>query len=301
MELFKKRIIIIRERALGDVILIQPILTHFLNNGYHVTLISEYAEIFAGRPDLTRIKKKSRIQLLLLRLYKKLPILNVRILNLNGSYESQPELHVIDAYELTSEIKLEVKELSPDWFYSGINIVDDEKIKSKPIIYFHLQAPSQILNYRSIFGIDWKLVEETLLNLGYDCVELISKRENYIPILNKFVLHDVLDIFDLIKNADLFIGLDSGPSYVANLYFVDSFIFYGSVNSKLYLDFSRFKGIIFQNHCEFAGCYHTVKGSSGAICRIVGNEGQPPCCTFDTQITIERMVNYLEMSKNKGA
>jgi len=167
--------------------------------------------------------------------------------------------------------------------------ISKKTVKTKKLAIFHIQAPSQKMNHRNAYGINWVDVSNMLENNGYQTVEILTPSENNKPILRNFLFLNLKELFETIERSDIFIGLDSGPAHIAQLYQIKSFLFFGSVLPELRLDLSKFSGYIFQSPCEFSGCYHSIKGTKGAICKIVGEFEEPPCCVHTSNNVIDQI------------
>jgi ADP-heptose:LPS heptosyltransferase len=285
----KYTIYIRRSGALGDVILTQPILEYFLNEGNQVIFVSRFAEIFKPMPGLTLRLNFGRFDQWRYQFQRLFFKSRVRWIELDGAYENNPHLSIREAYRRAAGIKEELGKVNGDAFVKDL----DCKLPNQLYVLFHLQAPSCQLNYRSIHGVDWVKVAQVLTQKGYSCIELMESDAHRTPILPLFIEHNIAQLFQLMPSAVAFVGLDSAPAHIAVTSGVPAFIFFGSVNPALRLDMRTFKGHIFQNSCEFAGCYHTAKGTRGVSCRVVGDEGLPPCCTFETEEVIQDLVRFL--------
>lgn len=288
----KSTVYIRRSGALGDVILVQPILEYLLNEGNQVIFVSRFAGIFKPRPGLTLRLNLNRMDRWRYHLQKLFFRTNVRWIELDGAYENNPHLSISEAYCRAAGIKEESGKVNGDAFVRDL----DFKLPDQPYILFHLQAPSCQLNYRSIHGVDWVKVAQVLTQKGHSCIELMESDAHRTPILPLFIEHNIAQLFQLMPSAAAFVGLDSAPAHIAVTDGVPAFIFFGSVNPALRLDMRTFRGHIFQNACEYARCYHTVKGTRGVYCRVVGDEGMPPCCTFETDEVIQGIVRFLSAS-----
>lgn len=279
-----------RSGALGDVILVHPVIRFFLEQGSGVVFYSGYSCIYKPQHKLVLKESLHKIESWVYLFLSKIFPSRIKWIDLDGAYEQNPHLSIIDAYKLKAKISEPLEPVDSDAF-----VVDNsEPSPAKPYILFHIQAPSCKLNYRNIHGIDWLRINQALSELGYRCIEIIQKDKDYTPVFPSFIRQDISELMAYMKQADAFVGLDSSPMHIASMFGVKSFVFFGSVNPALRLDDRQFKGHVFQNSCDFAGCYHTVKGTSGAVCRIVGNEGKPPCCTFQTEEVLETMIKFLQ-------
>lgn len=285
----KSTVYIRRNRALGDVLLAQPLINHFLSSNFRVVFISRHAGIFKPQPNLVLLNHFTYRDKVWFRLKKWILKDKIRWIELDGAYENNPKLSITDSYRKAAQV---------DGTLEGVNpytLKMDESIglPGSPYILFHLQAPSIKLNYRNIHGIDWKSMTESLAKIGFQCIEILESDSEFPPLLPQFLYHDIPQLVYLMQHATAFVGLDSAPFHLAVAFGKPAYVFFGSVNPELRIDFNRFKGIVFQNPCEYSGCYHSVIGTQGTVCKIVGEKGHPPCCTFTSSETIERITGSL--------
>jgi hypothetical protein len=279
----RKQVVIIRRGALGDVIWTEPIISYFLDRDFKVKLISRYASIFKNRTNLLKIEKLSYFEKLRIKVFSFLFRDYFKVINLDNTYEQQPQHSIIKAYvdKVGLPINCNVNKLN-------FELDETNRLKkTKKVAIFHIQAASQILNHRNAFGVNWNELEKMLEVNGFQTIEIISQFDNYNPILQNHLIVNLEELFGTIEQCDLFIGLDSGPAHIANLLKIKSFLFFGSVKPELRLDMDNFQGHIFQSPCEFAGCYHSAIGTRGAICKIVGEFGEPPCCVHKSNEVLE--------------
>ncbi len=289
----KKTIYILRDQALGDVLCVEPMLTHYLNLGAKVVFISRYASVFNQKENLVLVDRPSIFLKLKLKFLKSLGN-GRRIIDLNNSYEQTPNLSILDSYLKRADVSISKKNINPRSFDIRKQGLFDN---GKKVILFHIQAPSQKLSYRDVHGVNWTDLENGLNNLGYHCVELISNQSNYSPILKNHFKHDIPGLFSAVNEAHYFVGLDSGPAHIANMLDKTSFVFFGSVNPELRL--TNHTGLIFQNPCDRAGCYHLTKGYEGSPCVYEDENTTPPCCTFKSEHILLRMEAYLTQNSTQ--
>lgn len=285
-----KTVYILRNQALGDVIWVEPIIRHYLNEGCKVVLVSRYAGIYAhvqGFRGITQLSLVWKLKLKWVKIFKP-----GSVVDLNNSYEQDPQQHMVEAYAKKANISGQV--LVPN--SSSFN---DAEVKTDfnlgKTIFFHIQAPSQKLSYRNVHGVDWKRLANELENDGYTCVELLPEHADYAPVLTAHYTHSLSELFGLMKKANYFIGLDSGPAQVAQLYGVTSFLFFGSVNPAFRLNLTNFKGHIFQKTCDRSGCYHLTRGYHGTPCVYETPTSTPPCCTFTTEEVVRQILQLLNI------
>ncbi|MBZ5856367.1 glycosyltransferase family 9 protein [Flavihumibacter profundi] len=212
-------------------------------------------------------------------------------INLDMSYEKDPLKHVLAAYFNAARLPLKR-------YYPKLYLSDKEKNsinRQKPFAIIHLKASSAAKNFRNAFGINWDSVIEHLENTGFDIVE-IGDAPGLIP--QYYQSTSIREMIALMSKASLFIGIDSGPSHIAASLEIPSIVFFGAVNPEFRHFKDQFKGIILQQFCEYAGCYHTNPiAYKSHSCRLVGDSGIPKCCNFTT-IQVVDTINELVAKYN---
>lgn len=208
-------------------------------------------------------------------------------INLRMSYEKKPDIHFLYAYEQKANLPL--ADCRPALYLSA-----GEKIKYshlKPFVVIHLQT-SSAKNFRQVYGIQWQEIINYLAVKNYKII-LIGEIETHYDNAT-YLATDLREMIALINSAALFIGIDSGPSHIADALQVPAIIFFGAVNPWLRHFKELFKGIIMQQYCEYAGCYHTVKNDmAGPVCKLVGDEGIPKCSVHTNLQLIENIEKLL--------
>ena len=268
---YKETVVIKRSGAMGDVIMAEPLLHYYHKKGYRVVLDTkeEYWKVYFQH--YFPVYPKQALH----------PKIKYKEINLDMSYEIQPKKSVLEAYYEVANIKDGEIRNSRLTLFSGQN----EKMFDK---YALIHIDSTGMPYRDAHFVDWKKVVTFLENYGYKVFQ-IGRRVDvlYAPHLNTFNTEFMMFI---IKNCDLFIGLDSGCAQVAVGFNVPSVIFFGSVNPKLrYNDFSRIS--VVQSECpieEKKHCYHEENARViGSDCTI--NKALPPCTQYTAEQVIEKI------------
>src|SRR6185437_9858372 len=93
------------------------------------------------------------------------------IINLDGAYERMPKMHVLKAYG--NAIGIKDMPLS----YPKIYLTEKEKqvTINKPYVVLHIERNP--LNFRNIYGVDWKIVADYLSNKGFYVAQISTKEE----------------------------------------------------------------------------------------------------------------------------
>lgn len=268
---------VMRKRALGDVLWIEPVVRQLAERFEEVCLFTYSPELFENYPlpNVRHLSKLSFSDTLKIKIDKHL---GTRFFSakLDRVYEKHPHMHLLEAYQRKAGVPV-TKE------YPQLHLSEAEKQigleLKQPYVVVHLER-SNDKNFRDVFGIDWAIVSGYLKQLGFLVIE-IAKIPSQMPGFQHRKT-TVRELIGLISNAALFIGIDSGPSHLAASLQTPAIVFFGAVNPDYRHFRELFKGIFMQGACEFAGCYHNSKDALALSCRIVGPMGQPPCSTHTT-------------------
>ncbi len=281
-----------RTKALGDVVMVAPILDFLVKRGEKVVFITSEpcVELFDGlhSDKLTITTKKPYIKQLIRKTFHKIHRLN---------YEKFPQLPVQEAYAKILNLKgFEPKRPQ----LHSVPTALSEKLQ-KPYVLIHTETNSD-LNYRQIYGVDWQEVIGHLIqeNLNVYKIEnncLYDKKGEKVGGLS------IRDLKAVMAASDLFIGNDSFPSHLAIAFHRPSVVFFGAVSPLLrHPDLKDV--VVIQNDCEFSGCYHNpdfyaIKNKPGTTaCQIVGQKGTPPCCIHSSEKVISAIDSLLNNAKN---
>jgi len=241
----KKGIIyLVRKRALGDVLWIEPIINELSNRYKKVVVISRFNDLFLYYP-VPNVVFKADLSLFEKLAYHLERILGVSLffINLELSYEKKPKLHLLHAYQTIAQ--LPIKEVYPNLFLS-----DKEKIADRELgkyVVLHIVSFTT-KNYRKVFGIDWDEVVSFFNQKGYKVV-VVGDDNN--ALTNTITFNkSIRQLISLIYNCSLFVGIDSGPSHIATSLKKPAIIFFGAVNPQ-YRHFTNLldKTIIMQSAC----------------------------------------------------
>jgi ADP-heptose:LPS heptosyltransferase len=284
----KKNVIyIIRKRAFGDALWMEPILKKISQNYKRVVVYTKFPDLFANYP-IKNVEFRSELSILIKLLIKIEGILGISFfsINLEMSYEKSPHQHILNAYQ--EKARLPLTRDYPRIYLSDKEKDSSSKIKDKYVI-LHISAVSSISNYRNVYGINWTNILEHIKTKGYKIIE-IGDPPGKFP--NFYQGTSMREMIELISKASFFIGLDSGPSHIAASFKIPAIIFFGAINPNYRHFIELFNGFILQQPCIFAGCYHTKHPKKEHICQLVGKHGIPLCCQF-TDITVVNTINKL--------
>jgi len=276
---FKPTIVVKRMAAMGDVIQVEPLLQYFHDKGYRVVLdtMPQFLLLFISHyfPVYSLAGLDQRI------------LDGARVINLDMSYESQPEkLHLQTYFEYAGVPEEEYKPyLKNPTLSLGFNLDGATKIFKKYVV-FHTDNRAQ--GGRRIHGVDWQAVVRHVTEMGYTAIQV--GRDDTAIIKNAIQVNCTNENFlsYVVGGADMMVGIDSGISHIASAFKVPSVICFGSVDPKvIHADLSD--KIIIHNHdegvCDKPFCWGSTVGTEGVKCYI--DEQLPPCSIFKTSQILE--------------
>jgi ADP-heptose:LPS heptosyltransferase len=276
MRLFK---FIQRKSALGDVLWTEPVVRRLAQDYYRVIVITPYADLFENYPlKNVLFRKKLHPLLKIVREISKALFGSSGFIDLDMVYERSPNMHILRAY--FNKAGYPAEPLScPKIYLSEKEMLHTETTRT---VVLHLFPPSAQKNYRTIAGIDWILVKNYLEERNYRVIGITDSTTEG-PLYTTSCNPALRELIVLIKKCSFFIGLDSGPSHIAAALKKPSIIFFGSVNPAYRHILEEFNGIIMQQKCPHAGCYHTTSEMIDRRCLLVDDTKPALCCTFTTQ------------------
>jgi len=273
---YQETIFIKRTGAMGDVIMVEPILHHFYKKGCRVVLdtLPQFSNLFIQhyfkihRPEELdgRIKYDKEY-------------------NLDLAYESTPkQLHLKSYYDFC-EVAEEEREYINPRLNLNFDVKKDGKLFEKYVI---ICIDERNEPHRNIYGVNWKSVCMVLKNRGYDVIQLGNGEHEFIE--GAILMNTPSEPFLMwaIGSADLYIGIDSGISHIASAFNIQSIILFGSVNPEI-IHPDKNNKIYIHNHdknvCNTPFCWNSALSTSGQPC--VVNEKQPPCTIFETKQVVD--------------
>lgn len=269
--------IFVRNSGFGDNIWAEPIVRHFLAEGEDVLIFTPYPCIFDHYPT-------SRLYI---NCHEKIFPMQEYLIDLK--FEEKPEVHYLEVFR--EQAGLPDLKLS----YPHLYLSDAEKKRKIKKRYAILHLDFYEINiFRNSYGIDWQQVVTSIRSLGLEPIQISRDGKNLIARWVK--TKDFRQIMSLCNHADLFVGLDSGPSHIATAMDIPSVIFFGSVNPHFrHLD--NKKKVFIQSPCpfaHFAHCYHKIPNTFGQPCPLVNFDEAPPCCIHKTDDVIKGIKKVLE-------
>lgn len=270
---YKPTVILRRSAAIGDIIMLEPIMRWYFKNNYNVVLDIpvQFFDLFSQHyfPVKHISRHDSRIP--------------AKEINLDGAYESKPH----QLYQKTYAEYCGIKDYIPSRPILSPMVDGKTKIFRK---YAVIHLDERETNHRNIYGVDWNEVRLYLESKGYFVVQVGLFKHETVAI--EFNTQSIGLLKFLIAGSDLFLGTDSACSHIAVSYNKPSLIFFGSVNKNyIHPDLTNIETI--ENTCEFAGCWHTKSGSVRGIDCVFDKE-QPPCCVHDSKTVIKKLEKLID-------
>ncbi len=269
---YKPTVILKRSGALGDVIMLEPVMRYFDKHGYNVVLDTppEIFELFNGHYfPLKHISQFDRGR-----------ITPEREINFDLAYEVKPRQNYLKSYfEFAgiTEYKLYNPILAP-------GVSPEAKVFKK---YAVVHIDERDTPHRNIYGVDWSKVQKHLESLGFLVLQVGKSKHDACGIeINTSSGAAYLKY--IIGGCDLFIGVDSAPAHIAMGYEKPCVLFFGSVNPNyIYPDLSNAK--VIQGNCDKAYCWHITGGTAGQLCSYEGTDKYLQC----TKATWEQVVDAI--------
>ena len=268
---------LIRKRALGDVLWIEPVIRQLAPRYKKLIVYTKHPLLFENYPFPNVVFKNnlSFLEKAFIYFEKKLGA-NILTINLDDSYENDPNIHFLNAY-------LKKAGLAQHKEYPKIYLSDQEKsrriIEGKYVI-LHIESFSD-KKFRQVYGVDWEAINQYLHNKGYKVIQIGT---NPTEIRGSVIVKtSIRDLMSLCYNASFFIGIDSGPSHIAASLKVPSIIFFGAVN-PLYRHFpDLFNGMLLKKACEYDNEQGKIISEQCVDCKWSNDTQTATCSTYSTE------------------
>jgi hypothetical protein len=265
-------VVISRQAAMGDIIQLEPVLEYFHKKGHPVYLdtLPGFYELFAKHHfpvgNYAHFDK----------------VIKHRVINLDEAYEVNPrQLHLKSYFEFAG-----IKDYVLRNPKINVEIGPDNKMFKKYVV-MHLDERDT--PHRNTFDVNWQRVTNFLEDKGYTVIQIglgeapkVGLRFNAIGNMLQWV----------IAGADLFLGVDSGPSHIAVATGRNCVLLFGSVNpAYIHADMQNIQ--VVQSPCPVQkdGCWSSVVSNKGVPCEI--DVARPPCCVHKTEEVIEKIKKLL--------
>jgi len=284
-------IFIVRKRALGDVIWVEPFLSYLADKhkGRRIFIYTKYPQVFENYPypRLTVQDNPKWYVKAIIRILAKLKAPNCFVLD--ETYEDDAQKHFLKAYYDKFNI------VNGYLRYPSLDYILDSAVVKKRMFVFHIANNNVLSLYRKVYGIDWKSIFEYVISLGYEIMiinkpEEIGIKAGQLPV--KFFSGSFRELVNTINSAAYFVGLDSAPSHIAASLKVPAILFFGSVKVEYRHFVEQFNGFFLQGYCEKAGCYH-VQEKNKQVCLINEDQTVVPKCTIHSNEELITTINKL--------
>lgn len=270
---YKPIIVIKRTGAMGDVIMLEPLLEYYHDNGYRIyldTLIQNMEIFFNHRYPVKHISE----------LHESMePEISI---NMDMSYETYPKENALDVYFRFAGVNTPQKYKRNSIFTVNKNA---KKWIFEKYIVFHIDNTG--MPHRNAQGVNWQEVEKSIRKMGYDIIQVGLNESETIGL--KMHTETKQMLMYLLAGASAVIGIDSGITQLSVALDIPTVIMVGSVN--LHLRYQNFEKIsVIKQPCpdikhEF--CYHNQVSTTGCICFF--NKENPPC----VQVKSDQIINSL--------
>jgi len=296
---FKGVVVIKRTGALGDVIMVEPVMHYFHKQGFRVVLdtMPQFFNFFANH--YFKVHHMEELD--------RRVMATAKVINLDMAYEITPrQLHLKSYYDVCGIKDGIIRN-------PKLRLPFDHKDPSakmfKKYAILHLDKRPQMA--RNSYGIEWCGVVWELQDKGYEVIQIGQGDRQVVEEATQMVNIGEMLLMRLIGAADIFIGHDSGPSNIAIAMETPAVILFGSVNPD-YIIPDQSNVIAITKHksattvCKSPYCWSSVIGQEGIECielegrrRIntqmmqgrpceeVAEDQIPPCVQFTTEQVIE--------------
>ncbi len=277
------KILLIRQLAMGDVILTTPIIRQLQADHAGQCLI----DVLTLKPDV--FKNNPRVHKTL----SPQEYLDNKegydiIINLDLAYEKQPKIHIIDAYARISHgdpkyIKNRQVEL-----FSTLN----DKLAALKLIKDEIQDPYLVIHMRhdtwpsrNLSIETWKNIVDLLLReTDYKIVQIGGDKEiafDHDPrLINKLGKASIHIVKELIESAQFYFGIDSGTLHIASATRTPIICMFTSAHADLRMPLDRPSSAQFIALRPDIACYGCQSKMPPPITGVVCTQGDPyapPC------------------------
>lgn len=270
---YREPIILRRTGAMGDVIMMEPVMEALHNKGYRIILDTQ--------PHYFNLFQHHRFPVeLLSNIYANEDTSNYRVVNLDMAYEVQPKQLVSVSYAKACGVQITPR--NPKLQFEGSMPLFDN--------YILLHTDDTAMHHRNIHGVDWEVITNYLEDLGWLVLRVgmgNGKGGLKVNTYNEGMLAWI------IAGAKYFIGIDSGCAQIAVACGVPSVIFFGSVFPEYrYVLNDKIK--VIQNPCPAVkdGCYHDVISTVGQDCVVLKEE--PPCIRHSSRSVFDEIKSFIQ-------
>lgn len=274
---YKPYIVIKRSAALGDCVLLEPVLHYFYEAGYNVVvdIPAQFFDLYSqhyfpvyhlSQIDWGRIKAE-------------------RTINLDMAYEVKPHQNYLQSYFEMSGVENYVLRRPQLWPQ-----VDERTKPFQKYCVLHIDDREQPERNVQLSAADWLDIKSELYFRGITLIQIGLGQHQTVGL--EYNTSTLAHAKWLIAGADLFIGVDSGMSHLAVASNIPSVIFFGSVDpQRIHCDLQHVEAL--QNPCDKQHCWHFTGGTAGRTCAYKGTENEYQCTKLTAAQVIVSITNLL--------
>lgn len=290
----KPQILVIRQLALGDVLLTTPIIKQLYidySGDCEIDVLTMKPEAYLNNPYVNEIITPEKFQLER-KLYQK-------TINLDLVYESYPNLHILEAYAKISHGSIKFirdKQI-------GVYSTKEDEAFTKELIsstvkdkYLVIHMRRDTWPSRNLSEDSWKSIVDgllrstdlTIVQVGSGHEIAFNHNPRIINMLNKFTIQQLKLI---IANSECYVGIDSGTLHVAASTDTPIVAIFTSAHHEFRQPLGRNDESIFVPITPNIDCYgcqsRLPPPITGVICP-VGDPHSPPC---KDSVPINKLIN----------
>lgn len=264
---YSPTVILKRAAALGDCLILEPVMRYYAMKGYNVVLDIPLSFFDLYTQHYFPVKHISK--------FDKGRIKPEKEVNLDLAYEVKPRQNYLKSYfEFCGVTDYE---LTRPTLYP---LVDAKTKMFKKYAVVHIDERET--THRNVFGVKWDKIQRHLEAYGYTVIQIGKGGHDVCGI--EINTPSVGYMKFLIAGCDLFIGIDSAPAGIAVAYNKPCILFFGSVNPD-YIHPDLTGVHVIQQKCTNQNCWHIEGGTNGVPC--IFDEQKPPCCITSTEEVID--------------
>jgi len=264
---YSPTVILKRTAALGDCLILEPVMRYYAMKGYNVVLDIPLSFFDLYTQHYFPVKHISK--------FDKGRIKPEKEVNLDLAYEVKPRQNYLKSYFEFCGITN--YELTRPTLYP---LVDAKTKMFKKYAVVHIDERET--THRNVFGVKWNKIQRHLEAYGYTVIQIGKGSHEVCGI--EINTPSVGYMKFLIAGCDLFIGIDSAPAGIAVAYNKPCILFFGSVNPD-YIHPDLTGVHVIQQKCTNQNCWHIEGGTNGVPC--IFDEQKPPCCITSTEEVID--------------
>jgi len=273
---YRPTVIVKRDAALGDCIIMEPLLRYYAIKGYNVVVdipIGYYALYKDHYFPVQHISQFDRGR-----------IKEEKFINLNSAYEVKPRQNYLKSYFQFAGITDYT--LTRPQLYPIVNNVT-KLFKAYAVIHID----DRDTPHRNTYGVNWTAVRKHLEFIGLTVIQIGANDSQDAG--TRINTPDLGLLKFVIAGCDIFIGVDSGPAGMAVAFNKPCVLLFGSVNPEyIHPDLKDVE--IVQGGCDKAYCWHIEGGVAGQPCAYLGTNKEHQCCHHETADVIDAInkLNY---------